>query len=153
MYVLCSRGAVEINRTVWQKCSPMFSNGTHRFTYVFDHHLCFLYKLGYLSCHQKNMLTDIEGVVLLLIRIRKKVFYWYLLSHIIHIMISYCSSSWIIITRFSLTKWRRYQSGIKILPLGGGGVHSEELAGHLRKLYPNVSGGLDLFAFVRCYVD
>ena len=30
----------------------------------------------------------------------------------------------------------------------GGGVHDEELAGHLRKLDPNGSGILDSFAFV-----
>ena len=33
------------------------------------------------------------------------------------------------------------------------GFHSEELAGHLRKLDPNESGSLDRFAFVRWYVD
>ena len=34
----------------------------------------------------------------------------------------------------------------------GGGFHSEELVGHLRKLDPNESGSLDHFAFVRWYV-
>ena len=33
------------------------------------------------------------------------------------------------------------------------GFHSEEMAGHLRKVYPNESGSLDLFALVRWYVD
>ena len=35
----------------------------------------------------------------------------------------------------------------------GGGFHSKDLAGHLRKLDPNESGGLDRFSFVRWYVD
>ena len=37
--------------------------------------------------------------------------------------------------------------------MGRGGVHSEKLAGHVKKLYPNKSGSLDHFAFVRCYAD
>ena len=35
----------------------------------------------------------------------------------------------------------------------GKGFHSEELAGHLRKVDSNESGSLDRFAFVRWYVD
>ena len=35
----------------------------------------------------------------------------------------------------------------------GEGFHSEELAGHLHKLYPNEIGSLESFTFVRCYVD
>ena len=34
-----------------------------------------------------------------------------------------------------------------------GGVHSEDLAGHLRKVYPNKSGSLDSFTFVMWYSD
>ena len=34
----------------------------------------------------------------------------------------------------------------------GEGFHSEELAGHRRKVYPNESGSLDRFAFLRWYV-
>ena len=37
--------------------------------------------------------------------------------------------------------------------LGGGGVHSEELAVHMWKLYPTESDSLDRFAFVRWYVN
>ena len=33
------------------------------------------------------------------------------------------------------------------------GFHNEDLAVHLRKLCPNESGSLDLFAFVRWYVN
>ena len=33
----------------------------------------------------------------------------------------------------------------------GWGVHTKELAGHLRKLYPNESGSLDRLSFVRCF--
>ena len=39
-----------------------------------------------------------------------------------------------------------------IKTLGGGG-HSEDLAGHLRKVDPNESDSLDRFSFVRWYVD
>ena len=35
----------------------------------------------------------------------------------------------------------------------GGGVHSEELSVYLWKVHPNESGSLDIFAFVRWYVD
>ena len=35
----------------------------------------------------------------------------------------------------------------------GEGFHSNELAGHIRKLDPNESGSLDRFAFLRQYVD
>ena len=35
----------------------------------------------------------------------------------------------------------------------GDGFHSEDLAGHLRKLDPNESGSLYRFPFVKCYVD
>ena len=35
----------------------------------------------------------------------------------------------------------------------GDGFHSEELAGQLRNVDPNESGGLDSFAFLRWYVD
>ena len=35
----------------------------------------------------------------------------------------------------------------------GEGFHSEDLAGHLRKVDPNESGSLDRFDFVRWYVD
>ena len=34
----------------------------------------------------------------------------------------------------------------------GEGFHSEELAGHLRKVDPNESGSLESFSFVRWYV-
>ena len=34
----------------------------------------------------------------------------------------------------------------------GEGFHNEKLAGHLRKVYPNESGSLDRFDFVRWYV-
>ena len=37
--------------------------------------------------------------------------------------------------------------------LGGGGVHSKGLTGHLIKVDPNESGSLDHFAFVRWYLD
>ena len=33
------------------------------------------------------------------------------------------------------------------------GFNGEDLAGHLQKVDPNESGGLDRFAFVRWYVD
>ena len=33
------------------------------------------------------------------------------------------------------------------------GFHSEDLAGHLLKVYPNESGSLDRFAFLRWYVE
>ena len=35
----------------------------------------------------------------------------------------------------------------------GKGFYSEYLVGHLRKVYPNESGSLDYFDFVRCYMD
>ena len=35
----------------------------------------------------------------------------------------------------------------------GEGFHSEELVGHLQKVYPNGYGGLERFAFVRWYMD
>ena len=35
---------------------------------------------------------------------------------------------------------------------GGGGVHSEDLTGHMWKVDPNESGDLDRFACVRWYV-
>ena len=35
----------------------------------------------------------------------------------------------------------------------GEGFHSEELAGHLRKVDPNEGGSLDRFDLVRWYVD
>ena len=42
---------------------------------------------------------------------------------------------------------------IDLIETLGRGFHSEELAGHLQKLYPNESGSLDHFAFVRWYLD
>ena len=35
----------------------------------------------------------------------------------------------------------------------GEGFHNEDLSVHLRKIYPNESGSLDRFAFVRWYVE
>ena len=35
----------------------------------------------------------------------------------------------------------------------GEGFHSDDMAGHLQKVYPNESGSYDRFDFVRCYVD
>ena len=35
----------------------------------------------------------------------------------------------------------------------GEGFNSEDMAGHLREVYPNESGSLDHFIFVRWYVD
>ena len=46
-----------------------------------------------------------------------------------------------------LSKW--YQD----INTGGGGVHGEELEGHLQKVYPNESGSLERFAFMKWYID
>ena len=35
----------------------------------------------------------------------------------------------------------------------GDGFHSGELVGYLRKVYPNQSGSLESFSFVRWYVE
>ena len=37
--------------------------------------------------------------------------------------------------------------------MGGGGVHSEDLVGQLRKLDPNENGSLNRFSFVMWYVN
>ena len=46
-----------------------------------------------------------------------------------------------------------YQSFFDLFEIIEEIFHSKELAVHLRKVYPNESGSLDCFAFVRWYVD
>ena len=42
---------------------------------------------------------------------------------------------------------------VELIETIGGGGRSDELEGHLQKVYPNESSSLDRFAFVRWYVD
>ena len=46
-----------------------------------------------------------------------------------------------------------YSKFVELIETLGEGFHSEELAGHLRKVDPNESGSLDRFDFMRWYVD
>ena len=46
-----------------------------------------------------------------------------------------------------------YSKFVELIETFGKGFHSEELAGHLRKVDPNESGNLERFLFVRWYGD
>ena len=45
------------------------------------------------------------------------------------------------------------QKFVELIETLGEGFHSDDLAGNLRKVYPNKSGSLDRFAFVRWCVE